>query len=215
MSIWLTGLLAVGLLGAPDVCPKQLGQVRWGDISHSFKVGAKRVEIRASVWDRKTNGKLGPGDLMRVESANVNGTDVGVSEVWVVVKGGLSKSLARTVKRNSDAVTSQCESRFEVKGVPKISSPAALLRHLKQVSGAGEVIDPLEDARSDMNVWAESICAKSKGHLDSDKLSKKLFSKARKRHRRVRKGTLLDLANEVAGQYVTACARLDQGTLEH
>ncbi|MFN3199422.1 MAG: hypothetical protein ACE366_13545 [Bradymonadia bacterium] len=218
MSIWLAGMLWAGLssppvMTAPPVCPKELGQIQWSDISHSFKAGKRRYVLQGSLWDRDTNGKPSSGDLMRVESLNINGRDAGASEVWVVLKGQMAKSVGRSVRKQSDSITAQCTSRFEVKGVTKVSSPGAFARYLNQVANGGEDIDPLDEVRADMGTWAETMCKRSKKHLSEEALSKALFKKAKRAHRKIRKGNLKAVADETAAQYAVACARLDQGTL--
>lgn len=214
MSAALIGLSSwmwAGILGGPVVCPAEIGQLRWSEVQHELKASGRTYTLYGSVWDRDTDQKISSGDLMRVERLSVNGRDAGIDETWVILKGAAARGVARDQKKQ--ALEAQCESRFDVKGVPKVSTGAAFAKHLKRVAQGGVEADPLDAVRADMGQWAEGICKSSKGHLSEADLSKKLLSKAKKAHRKIRRGDLRALAAETASQYAVACARLDPGTL--
>lgn len=191
--------LALALLGAPAVgCPPAVGQIRWDGVSYTVR-GAKQINITGTVWDRDRDGKPSHNDLMHIQSAD----PLGIDEAWVVLRGALAKDVGRRFKR-MEGLTARCESRFEVKDVPKMGTPAALARHLNSLGGTGKVSNA-ERVRADMQGWADELCKQSK-HTSGEALTKFLEDRGMRKHARHGKGLIRRTAHEVAEAFEVACA---------
>lgn len=198
-------LLAALFLGAPIACPPDVGQIKWSGLEHSFKAQGGRYVINATVWDRNRDGKPSHNDLLRVESATLNGDAIGVSDAWVTIRGGLAKQIGRRFKR-SRGLTAACESRFQIQGVPKAASAKRLARLLRDNAGV-RTESPAERAQSDMGTWAGEIC-QGKTHVPEEELARRLARRARHHHRKVSKARLKRIARTVAHEWARECAHL-------
>lgn len=177
-----------------------MGQIKWDDFTFSFKARGKRMTVTGPLWDRDRNGKPSRGDLYRVDTASHGGAD----ETWVVVGNGLARTMRKAFKRGG--FTAVCEARFQIKGVPKMRSAAALGGLLLKQGGGGRV-DPLTALDQSMREWAEGLCAKRQ-HIEEARLAGILSDRAQKRLRGYKRSTIKRTAQKVAKDYALQCAHL-------
>lgn len=201
---------AIGVTSArADVlCPPEQGQIRWEDFVH--RVGP--FKITGSLWDRDTNGRPSTGDIFRADAVERKGRDVGSEQIWFILAGRLAKEFARTftVQKRARTLRGQCETRFEVSGIPRFTSADRLTGYLASATSGAEKISPYEEARGAMDGWAKDLC-KSGGHVSGKALGDRLFSRAKRDYRKLDRRKLRRLAGEVAHDNEVACARLDRG----
>jgi hypothetical protein len=103
-----------------------------------------------------------------------------------------------------------CESRFEVKDVPKVASNQALGRLLAGLKGGGGVPEVSRDdqVRGDMAGWADEWC-RGKAGLDEQQLAAKLAARASENGAGLPKARLRGLAEQVAHEKALSCARVE------
>lgn len=193
-------LVMTVLLAAPGNCPPEVGQIKWDGFSFSFNAKGKRMQVSGPIWDRDRNGKPSRGDLFRIDDASHGNGEA----TWVVLGAGLARSMNRTFKRGG--FTARCEARFEVKGVPKVGSTAALGRMLLK-QGGGDAVDPVTALDQTMRGWADDLCGR-KQHIDEKRLRSILEDEARKRLRGYKRSTIKRTARTVAKDYGLKCAHL-------
>ncbi len=201
--------LAVAFLGSPGACPPDVGQIRWDGYRVTFKAGGKSFVVQGTLWDRKADAKPSSGDLLKIDSATANGDPLPVDALWVVVRGKLAAHMKRQFKRIQSRLKARCESRFEVEGVRRFGSPAALGRYLRKL-GSGPRMTPAQRAESDITGWAEELCANG-NHIEEDDLRRRLLDRGARRHGAVGKGRLKRISHDVARQYAMRCAHLKKG----
>lgn len=207
-----TAVLAAVLLGAPGVCPKDVGHIRWDGLEHRVKARGRVWRLTLTVWDRDTDGRPSNGDIVRIDQVRAGGDDTGAGDLWFVARGGLARDLARSYRRAGGRVRARCESRFQVKDVPSLRSGAALGRFLERQVGGGAGRGPskADQARADMAAWADEWCRAGR-NLDQKQLAARLYDRARRRYTGLARGRIRALADEVAGEYALSCARLRGG----
>lgn len=189
------------LLAAPTNCPPAVGQIKWDDFSFSFSASGKRFEVAGPLWDRDRDGRPSKGDLFRVDSSSQGAAD----ETWVVLGRGLAGTMNSTFKRTKNQLSAVCEARFEIKGVPKLASAAALGKMLLK-QGGGDA-DPLDALDAAMREWANGICDKRR-NIEEPELIKMLSDRARSRLKGYKRGTIEGQARKVAKDYSMQCAHL-------
>ncbi len=202
----MTGFALTAMVLATVGCPKDVGQIRWDDFSHSFNAAGKKMQVQGTIWDRDQNGRVSQNDLMKVESASANGDALGIDEVWVVLRGAVAKSFARRHKRIKSRLQARCESRFSVKGVPKMGSLNALGRYLRKQGGEVK-LSKGEKLQADMVSWAVKICEGDR-HIPEASLRKQLQKRGMRRSRGHGAGTIKRLARDTAKDYAMECAHL-------
>lgn len=204
--------LLVVLLGAPNgasvTCPADQGNIRWDGFSFEFQAHGKKHDAVGSLWDRDRNGKPSKGDLMRIDTATAGGRAMGVSEVWITLGGNLAGRFAKRFAKIGPRLSAECESRFELEGVPQMSSPEALAKHLRAQDSSAVQQSPTEAVEQSMIGWAEERCG-SKQHTDEKVLTDWLFQRAMKVHGAVGKARVKTIATEVAKKYGLQCAHFD------
>ncbi len=196
--------LAAVVLASQVACPADVGQIRWEGYSHQFNAGGQRYVVQGTLWDRNADGKPSSGDLMKIDSATKNGTALSFDEAWISVRGSLAKSMKRRFKRVKRSLSARCESRFDVKNVPRMGSPGALGKYLRKLDGKRK-LTPREMASADVDAWAADICGRGV-HVEEDALEAKLYDRLSRRHRRIGKGHLKRMAKDTARANAMRCA---------
>jgi hypothetical protein len=201
--------MALAVLAAPGVCPKEFGQIHWDGFQHAFSDGGHKWTLQVSIWDHDTDAKPSDGDIVRINQAQVDGRDAGLDEAWFVMGGGLAQDFAAAFKKQQ--LTSTCESHFKADGLPKLKSAHELGRFLAGLShGGGGTVDPEAEVRGDLSAFADQLC-QGKRHISKDDLENQLLRHALAGHAGVAKGRLRDIAHAVAEDKALSCARLDGG----
>lgn len=194
-------------LASPVACPPDQGNIRWDGLNYVFSAEGKRFDAAGSLWDRDRNGKPSKGDLMRIDTATAGGRAMSVSEVWITLGPGLAADVQRRFKKVGARLDAQCESRFELEGVPVIASPAALAKHLHAQDAGAPKLSKSEQAEQAMVGWAEARC-KPNTHTDEKTLRGWLYDQAARKYGDVPKRELKAIAAEIADKYAIQCAHL-------
>ncbi|MCB9545558.1 MAG: hypothetical protein H6706_06795 [Myxococcales bacterium] len=202
----MIALALIATLAAPAGCPAEVGQIRWDDFSYTFQAQGKKVTVRGTLWDRDRNGKPSKGDLFRVDDARAGGEDLGASDVWAVLGGGLAGAFNARFKQIGRQLNATCESRFDVEDVPTVNGPDRLGALVLSTGGGGNA-DPVARLNGTMRGWAEEICAQKK-HYDEDELARLLAERAARTERGFKGSTLRGEARTVAKDFGLKCAHL-------
>ncbi|MCB9523147.1 MAG: hypothetical protein H6702_07165 [Myxococcales bacterium] len=201
----MTGFAALILGLAQLACPPDVGQIKWMDFEFGFQADGARYQVTASVWDRDRDGRISGKDLVRVDDATRNGDSMGVSDAWFQVGGKLAKGMEGKRKR-LQALRAACESRFDVKGVPKITTPGKLAKSLNAWGGVVRQ-SPTERLEADMEGWASELCKEGQ-HMEQSELANRLAAKAAHRHGKIAQRRRQAIAHEVAKRWAMQCAHL-------
>lgn len=197
------------LLASPGPCPTEVGQMRWDGFEHRFSDGSRRWAVTISLWDRDTNARPSDGDAVRLTRVLADGSDAGIDDAWFLLGPGLARDLAVPFKKAAPSLPATCESRFDVKGLPRLGSRAELGRFLAGLSGGpSRGPSPADRLRGDMGTWADEIC-RVRRDLDRDSLEKHLVAKALQGGTSLPRNEVRGLAREVSEQKALSCARLE------
>lgn len=187
-------MIGTAILFATVLCPPDVGQIKWSGFSFTFSAGGREQTVEGTLWDRDRNGKPSKGDLFRVDEG----------EKWFVVGGDLAQRFAARFKQVGDGLAAACESRFDVEGVPTVTTTAGLAALLDE--GGGGRQDPVARLQGQMRAWAEEICGQKK-HYEEAQLAEILVQRAAG-ERGFKGSTLRREAQMVAREFGLKCAHI-------
>lgn len=225
----MLSLLLPAILASPAYCPDS-SQLRWNDFAVSVAADEGTVNIRGRLYDRDGDGRPSVGDLFHVDKARTKAGKIKIDQPWMLIDGGLASHFAERFSEIGRQLSTSCDTRFQISGVPEVDTVGALGRfvHGEIVSDSNDSqpaqrkakaapepppISRVERLNMRMQAWSTEICDGSRNVTEGELVEELMVRTRAKWPRIFKRSTMQREAKDVAKKFSLKCVRFGMKNL--